>query len=93
MRSGDNNGSRNKCKRSRIQNDLKDLLEVIFQVSNHGEVGRARSNKRSNDKCNNGSKSTCRGESWGATVATFGRGLASKLVFAVVKILARTTTS
>ena len=49
--------SRNRCKRSRIQNDPEDPLEVILRISNHGGVGGA-SSKRSDDRCNSGSRST-----------------------------------
>ena len=51
-------GSQNRYKRSGIQNGPKDPLEVILRVSNYGEVGGARSNKRSDDRCNSGNKST-----------------------------------
>ena len=93
MRDGGNNGGRNRCWRSGIQNDLEDPLEVILQVSNCGGVGGARSSKRSNNRYSSGSRITCRGGSTGATVATLGGGSASELVFAVVRILARTATS
>ena len=98
VQSGGNNKSRNRCKsrkkkRFGLKNDLDNPLEVILQVSNHGGVGKARSNKQNNDRCNRGSRSTCHTGSRGATVATLGRGSASKLVFAVMKILARTATS
>ena len=43
-------GSRNRCKRSRIQNGPEDLLEVILQISNNGGVGGARSSKRSDNR-------------------------------------------
>ena len=56
VRSG--GGSQNRCKRSRIQNNPEDLLEVILRVSNHGEVGGARSSKQSDNRCNSGSRST-----------------------------------
>ena len=92
MRSGGANRSWNRCWRSRIQNGPKDPLEFIFQVSNHGGVGKAKSSKRSDNKCSSGSKSTCRGRSSAATATTFCGGFASKLVFAFVKILARTAT-
>ena len=98
VRSGNNDRSRNKCRsRKKKKSGLKDgpdnLLEVILQVCNHGRVGGARTNKQSNSKCNCGSKSTCCSGSRGATVATLGISSASKLVFAVVTILARTATS
>ena len=93
VRSGSDDGGRNRCKRFEIQNGPEDLLEVILQVSNHEGVGEGKSSKRSNDRCSNGCESTCCGGSRDATVATLGRSSASKLVFAVVKILARTATS
>ena len=93
VRSGGNNGSQNRCWRSRIQNGSEDLLEIILQVSNHGGVVGAKSSKRSNNRCSSGSKSTCCGGSRGATLATLGKDSASELVFAVVKILARTAMS
>ena len=58
VRSGGDNGGRNRCKKSRIQNGPKDPLEVIFQVSNHKGLGRARNSKWSDNKCNSGSRST-----------------------------------
>ena len=94
VRSGGNDGSRNKCKRFRIQNGPEDLLQVIFQVSNHKKVGRARSSKRSNARYNSRSKNTYCSKSKGATIATLGGGSASKLVFVIKKrILARIATS
>ena len=91
--SGGNNGGQNKYKRSKLQNGPKDPLEVIRQVSNYRGVGGARSNKRSNNRCSSGNKSMCCGGSRGATVATLGRGSLSKLIFAIVRILAKTATS
>ena len=90
VRSGDNNGSRNWCrrrkkKRSSLKDGLDNPLEVILQVPNHGGVGGARSNKQSNDKCKNGSKSTCCSRSRSATVATLDGDSTSELVFAVVR--------
>ena len=93
VQNGGNDGGRNKYWKSRIQNGPEDPLEVIFPVSKHGGVGGARSNKRSDNRCISGSKSMCRGGRRGATVATLGRSSASKLIFAVVRILARTATS
>ena len=98
VRSGSNNESRNKCKsqkrkRSDLKNGLDNLLKVIFRVSNHKEVGRARSNKQSNNKCNSRSKSICCNRSRGAMVATLSESPASKLVFAIVRILVRTAMS
>ena len=90
---GGDNGGRNRCCKSRIQNGPEDPLEVILQVSNHRGVGGARRSKRSNNRYSSRSKSTCRGESRGATVATLVRGFASKLIFAVVRILVKTATS
>ena len=92
-RSGNDNGSQNRCKRSRIQNGPEDLLEVILQVYNHRRVGGARNSSRSNNKCNIRSKSTCHGKNKVAMVATLGGGSASKLVFAIMRILAKTVTS
>ena len=69
---GGNNRGRNKCRRSRIQNGPKDPPEVIFQISNHGRVGGARSNNQNNDRCNSMSKSMYRGGSRIATIATLG---------------------
>ena len=91
--SGGNNGSWNRCRSSRIHNGLEDPLEVIFQVSNHREIGGARSSKQSDNRYNNGSRSTCCDQSRDATVATLGRDSASKFVFAVIKILVRIATS
>ena len=91
VRSG--SGSRNKCKRSKIQNGSEDPLEVIFRVSNHGEVGGARSSKRSDNRCNSGSRNMWRGRGSDATVTSLGGGSANELVFAVVRILAKTATS
>ena len=93
VRSGGENRSRNRCKRSRTQNGLEDPLEVIFWVSNYGRVGGAKSNKWSDNKYNNGNKSTCCRRSRGATVVTLDGSSASKLIFAVVRILARIATS
>ena len=93
VQSGGNDGDRNKCRRSKIQNGFKDLLEVILQVSNHGGVNGARNSKQSNNRCSSGSKSMCRDGSRDATVAIFGGDFANKLVFAVVKILARIAMS
>ena len=93
VRSGGDDRGQNRCWRSKIQNGPEDPLEIIFQISNHGEVGGARSSKRSDNRCNSGSTSTCCSKSRGATVATLGGNSASKLVFAVVRILARTVTS
>ena len=93
MQSGGNKRSRNRYKRSKIQNVPKDPLEVILQVSNHKGVGGAKNNKRSDNRCNSGSRSTCCGESKGVTVATLGGNSASKLIFAVIRILAKTATS
>ena len=45
VRSGGNDGSRNRCRKFRIQNGSKDPLEVILRVSNYGGFGRARSSK------------------------------------------------
>ena len=90
MWGGDNNRGRNRYWRFKIENGPKDLLEVIFRVSNHRGVSRARSSKRSDKKCSSRSKSTCRGKSRGAMVATLDSDCASELVFAVVRILART---
>ena len=56
MRSG--GGSRNRCKKSRVQNGPEDPLGVIVRVSNHGRVGGANRSKRSDDRCNSGSRST-----------------------------------
>ena len=93
MRSKGNDRNWNQCRRSKIQNSFEDPLEVILQISNFGGVGRARSSKRSNDRCNNGNKRTCCSGNRGATVLTLGEGFTSKLVFGVVKILAKTVTS
>ena len=93
IQSGNNNGSRNKCRRSKIQNGSEDPLEVIHQVSNHRGVSGARSNKRSDNKCNSESKSMFCDGNKGATIATFGESSASELIFAVIKILARTVTN
>ena len=94
VRSGGNDGSRNRFRRSKIQNCHKDLLEVNLQVFNDGEVGRAWSSKESDNRCNSGSRSTCCDKNRGATFATLVGDSASKLVFAVKrKILAKTMTS
>ena len=91
---GSNNGNRNRCRRSKIQNGPEDPLELIFQVSNHKRVGKARNSNRSIDSYNSGSKNTCCGKSRGVTVAILGGSSANKFVFAVKKrILARTATS
>ena len=90
---GGDNGGRNRCWRFRIQNGPEDLLEIILQVFNHGEVGGARSSKRNNNKCSSKSRSTCCGGSRGAKIAILGGGSASELVFARIRILARTATS
>ena len=98
MRSDGNNKSKNRCtsrrkKRSGFKNSPDNLLEVIVQVPNYKGVSGARNNKWSNNKCKNGGKSTCCGESMSATIATFGKGPIIKLVFAIVRILAKTATS
>ena len=94
VRSGGDDRSQNKYKKSRIQNGSEDPLEVILQISNYKRVGKARSSKQSNNRCNSESKSLCCGGNRGATIATLGGVSASKLVFAVKKrILASTVTS
>ena len=98
VRSVGEDKSRSRCKsRKRKMFDLKDgfddQLKAILQVPNYKGVGGARSNKQSNNRCNSGSKSMCCGGSRGAMVATLGGGSTSKLVFAVVRILAKTATS
>ena len=98
MRSDGNKKSQNKCKsrkkkRFGLKDDPDNLLEVLFRVPNNGRVGGARNNKRSDDKCNSKSRSMCRGKSRGATVAILGGGSANKLIFAVMRILAKTATS
>ena len=93
VRSSGNNKGQNRCRRSRIQNGSEDLLEVILQIFNHGRVGGAKSNKWSNNRCNSKSRSMCYSRSRGARVATLGGGCASKLIFAIVRILARIATS
>ena len=98
VRSCDNDGSRKRCrsrkrKRSSLKNGLDDPLKVIHWLPNHRGVGGAKNNTRSDNKCNNGSRSMCHGESRSVTVAILGGGSASKLVFAVVRILARTLMS
>ena len=92
VQSGGNSRSRNRCKKSKIQNGPENLREIIFQVSNHREVGRAKSNKRSNDRCNSGNKGICCGGSRAAIVAILGGGSTSKLIFVIVEILAKTAT-
>ena len=81
------------CKRSRLENGLKNLLEVIFQVSNHKEVDRAKINKQSNNRCNSRGRNTCHGRSRGEIVATLVGVSASKLIFIVIRILTRTAIS
>ena len=76
-----------------VFNGFKDPLKVIIRVSNHKGVGGSKNSKRSNNRCSSGSKSTCCDGSRDAIVATLGASSASKLVFAVVRILARTATS
>ena len=105
VRSGGDNGSQNKCKsrnrwRSRkrkssgFKDGLNNPLEVILQVPNYKRVGGVRNNKRSDDRCNNRSRSKCCNGSRGGTIAILGKSSASELVFAVKKrILARITTS
>ena len=98
VRSGGNNKSGNRCrsrkrKKSSLKDGLDDPLEVIFQVPNYGKVSRARNSKRSDDKYNSKSRSTCCGGSRGATVATLGGSSANELVFAIIRILAKTATS
>ena len=99
VQSGGNDGSQNRCRsQRRKRSDFKDgpdkLLEVILQVPNHRRVGGARSNKRSDNKCNSGSKSICCDQNRGAMVAILGGASTSKLVFAVKRmILARIATS
>ena len=93
VQSGGDDKGQNRCRRSKIQNGPENLLEVIFQVSNHKRVGGVRSMKQSKNKCNSGSRSTGCGGSRGTIVATLGEGSASKLIFAAVRILARTAIS
>ena len=101
MRSGSDDRSQNKCrswrkKRSGLKDDFVDPLEVILQVPNHGEVGGARSSKRSNNGCryNSGSKSTYCDKSKDATVTSLSGSFVSELVFAVKKrILAKNAMS
>ena len=99
MLSGGNNKNRNRCrsqkkKRSGFKDGPDNPLEVIFQVPYHGEVGKAKSNKRSDNRCNNRNRNMCRGGKRAAIVAGLGRGFASKLIFAFKRsILARTATS
>ena len=98
IRGGGNDRSRNRYKRqiwkrSGLKDGPDNPLEVILLVSNHGWIGGARSNKRSDDRCNSESRSMYRGGSRGVIIATLGGSSASKLVFAILTILAKTATS
>ena len=90
IRSGGNDGSWNRCKsRRRKRFGFKDIfdnpLEVILLLPNYRGVGGARSIKRSNDRCNSGSRSTCCGGSRHIMVANLGGSSTSELVFAIKK--------
>ena len=81
-------------KRFGFKDGLDNLLEVIFQVSNHEGVGEVRCHKRNNNRCNSESKNMCRGWSKGAILAILGRSSANRPLFAVKKkILTRTAAS